>query len=113
MTRGRTLLERRLQSFLRKHQLAVDWHSDRLLRLEPQPGSASARAVIDLAAGFWEAFDVEGERVQERVIDELLIRLAGPYVPHRRSEAVVVVGNQGLIEAARRAVQKRAGSPAA
>jgi hypothetical protein len=107
MTRGRTLLERRLQPFLKRHQLLADWHSDRLLRLEPHPGTGGARAVIDLADGFWEAFEAESERIQERVLQELLMRLAGPYVPNRQGEALVVLGGLRLIESARNEVQKK------
>lgn len=112
MSRGRTLLERRLQPFLRRHGLHADWHSDRLLRLEPHAGSGSARAVIDLATGFWEAFDAVSERVQERVVEELMMRLAGPYVASRQGEAHVVVGSLNLIEAASQALQKRVGTSA-
>lgn len=112
MMRGRTLLERRLQPFLKRHQLIADWHSERLLRLEPHPGTNGARAVVDLADGFWEAFEAEGERVQDRVLQELLMRLAGPYVPQRQGEALVVLGGLKLIEAARKEVQKKTAASA-
>lgn len=110
MMRGRIQLERRLQPFLRRHQLVAEWHSERLLRLEPHPGSGSARAVIDLAAGFWEAFEECSERVQERIIEELMMRLAGPYLATRQGEAFVVVGSLALIESARQAVQRLKGA---
>jgi len=107
MATGRLTLENHLLPFLRRFGLRPDWHTDTLLRLEPHPGSASARAVLDFEAGFWEAFADLNEKAEKRALDEILVRLVGPYDPARRGETLVVVGSLALLKACARASRAR------
>ncbi|MEO7642840.1 MAG: hypothetical protein ABIU07_15585, partial [Ramlibacter sp.] len=56
MATGRLQLENHITPFMRKFGLRPDWHTETLLRLEPHPGSTSARVVLDFEDGFWTAF---------------------------------------------------------
>ncbi len=111
MATGRLTLENHLLPFLRRFGLRPDWHTDRLLRLAQYPGSASARVVLDFEAGFWEAFADLNEKAEKRALDELLVRLVGPYDPARRGETLVVVGSVALLQACARASRGRRPAP--
>lgn len=100
MATSRLLLENHLAPFLRKFGLRPDWHTDLLLRLEPQPNSPSARAVLDFERGFWEAYEELGEKARRSVFDEILVRLVGPYEPARYPETLVVVCSLAMLRSA-------------
>jgi hypothetical protein len=115
MASSRLLLENHLAPFLRKFGLRPDWHTDLLLRLEPQPNSRSARAVLDFERGFWEAYEELGEKAQLAVFDEVLVRLVGPYEPNRANEALVVICSLSMLRSAaafsrRRRIGRAAGA---
>lgn len=100
MASSRLLLENHLAPFLRRFGLRPDWHTDLLLRLEPQTNSRSARAVLDFERGFWEAYEQLGEKARKSVFDEILVRLVGPYEPARHPETLVVICSLSMLRTA-------------
>lgn len=99
MATGRLILENHLLPFLRRFGLRPDWHTETLLRLEPHPGSTSARVVLDFENGFWEAFGDLNEKAEKRALEEIMVRLVGPYEPMRRGETLVVVASLAMLKA--------------